>query len=226
LGIEWCVAGAVAANAYRDPRATTDLDLIVHIPAADFARVRETIEHDGWQVVRLSPSTAYPDIVRLRHERFFPTDLLLTRHMFLRVSTQSRADGSVLKHFQIAESTWNRARQRSETRIIYNCGRAEDPVTVEKLRGLARSIIRRCSPEEIAAGSPAWRLIDAWPYGPTYVLEKSWERLGVVPVLKKAQKGRRFGFSIERALFAMIANRCCAPSSKLYCWGSSGCPRT
>jgi len=138
--------------------------------------------------------------------------------MFLRVSTQRRANGAVVKHFQIAESTWNRARQRAETRIIYNCGRADDPVTVEQLRGLARSIVRRCSPEEIAAGSPEFRLIDAWPYGPTYVLEQIWARLGMAEVLRQAQRGRRFGFSLERALFALIANRCCAPASKLYCW--------
>ena len=138
--------------------------------------------------------------------------------MFLRTSTQRRADGSVVTHLQIAESTWNRTRQRSETRIIHNCGRADDPTTIEKLRRLARSIARRCSPEELAASDPAFRLIDAWPYGPTYVLEQIWARLGVARVLQKAQKGRRFGFALERALFAMVANRCCVPVSKLACW--------
>jgi len=138
--------------------------------------------------------------------------------MFLRVSTQRRADGSVIKHLQIAESSWNRNKKRSETRIIHNCGRAADSDTVERLRRLARSIMRRCLPEEIVSDDPAFRLIDAWPYGPTYIVEQIWERLGIAEVLAKAQKGRRFGFSIERALFAMVANRCCAPSSKLYCW--------
>jgi len=138
--------------------------------------------------------------------------------MYLRISTQRRADGSVVKHLQIVESSWNRAKQRSQTQIIHNCGRAEDAKTIEELRRLARSIVRRCSPEEIAASDHEFQLIDAWPYGPTYVLEKVWEELGVAGVLKRAQKGRRFGFSIERALFAMIANRCCAPASKLYCW--------
>jgi hypothetical protein len=138
--------------------------------------------------------------------------------MFLRVSTQRLANGSVIKHLQIAESSWNRNKKRSETRIIHNCGRADDSDTVERLRRLARSIMRRCSPEEIVCDDPAFRLIDAWPYGPTYIVEQIWERLGIAKVLAKAQKGRRFGFSIERALFAMVANRCCAPSSKLYCW--------
>jgi len=94
--------------------------------------------------------------------------------------------------------------------------------TIEKLRRLARSIVRRCSPEQIAAGDHEFQLIDAWPYGPTYVLERVWEELGVGSVLERAQRGRRFGFSLERALFAMVANRCCAPSSKLYCWEQTG----
>ena len=29
---------------------------------------------------------------------------------------------------------------------------------------------------------------------------------------------RKFDFPVERALFAMVANRACAPSSKLYCY--------
>jgi transposase len=137
--------------------------------------------------------------------------------MFLRVSTQRRVDGSVIKHLQIAESSWNRAKKRADTRIIHNCGRSDDPEAVERLRRLARSIIRRCSPEEIVADDPAFRLLDAWPFGPAYVLEKIWQRLGIGEVLARVQKEHRFGFSLERALFAMVANRCCAPSSKLYC---------
>jgi len=138
--------------------------------------------------------------------------------MFLRVSTQRRVDGTVIKHLQIAESSWNRAKKRSETRILHNCGRCDDPATVERLRRLAQSISRRCSLDEITAEGEGFQLLDAWPFGPTYVVEKIWERLGIGEVLAKAQKGRRFGFSLERALFAMVANRCCAPSSKLYCW--------
>jgi hypothetical protein len=138
--------------------------------------------------------------------------------MYLRISTQRRADGSMVKHLQIVESSWDRAKQRSKTQIIHNCGRAEDANTIEKLRRLARSIVRRCSPEEIAGSDGEFQLVDAWPYGPTYALERVWEELGVAGVLKRAQKGRRFGFNLERALFAMIANRCCAPASKLYCW--------
>lgn len=77
--LEWCVAGAVAANAYRPPRDTTDLDLVVHIPAERYPAIAKALNVDGWRTVRLSPQSDYPDIVRLDHDTFFPTDLLLVK---------------------------------------------------------------------------------------------------------------------------------------------------
>src|SRR5215469_9198743 len=88
----------------------------------------------------------------------------------------------------------------------------------ERLRRLARSILRRCAPEEIVADNPAWRLVEAYSYGDLYVLEQLWRRLGVGEVIGEVLGKRRFEFDVERALFAMVANRALAPSSKLYCY--------
>ncbi len=73
-------------------------------------------------------------------------------------------------------------------------------------------------PEEIVAQEPSWRLIDAWPYGELYVLEQLWRRLGIAEAIGEVLGRRKFDFPVERALFAMVANRACAPSSKLYCF--------
>ena len=138
--------------------------------------------------------------------------------MYLRESRQKRADGSVLTHLQLAENLWDPDRQRSQVKIIYNCGRAEDAETTERLRRLAHSILRRCAPEEIVADNPAWQLVQAYSYGDLYVLEQLWRRLGVDEVIAEVLGRRRFGFDVERALFAMVANRALAPCSKLYCY--------
>jgi transposase len=138
--------------------------------------------------------------------------------MFLRKSKQRRSDGSVLTHLQIAESVWNTDKKRSQTKIIFNCGRADSEEVVERLRRLARSILRRYSPEEIIAEHPNWRVVDAWSFGDIYVLEKLWERLGIADVIREKSDERKFGFDLERALFSLVANRICAPSSKLYCY--------
>ena len=138
--------------------------------------------------------------------------------MYLRETRQKRADGSFVTHLQLAESVWNPKKKRSEVRIVHNCGRAEDPKTAERLRTLARSILKKCDPEEIGQHSSQWRLVDAWPYGPLYVLEGLWQRLGIADIIADQLQGRKLDFPVERVLFAMVANRACAPCSKLYCY--------
>lgn len=139
--------------------------------------------------------------------------------MYLRESKQRRADGSTVAYLQLAENVWDPEQRRSQARILCNCGRCDDPDVTERLRRLARSILRRCSTEEIVgAGGGEWRLVCAWPYGDVYVLEALWQRLGIAEVIRSQAGARRLGFDVERALFAMVANRTCAPCSKLYCW--------
>lgn len=138
--------------------------------------------------------------------------------MYLRQTRQTRADGSTLTHLQIAENVWDPDKKRSRPQILFNCGRADDPAVAERLRRLARSILRRCSPEEIVAENPSWRLVDAWPYGDLYVLEQLWRRVGFDAVIEEVRAQSKISFAVERALFAMVANRACAPSSKLNCF--------
>jgi hypothetical protein len=139
--------------------------------------------------------------------------------MYLRESKQKRADGQIITHLQFAESVWNKARQRADTNIVYNFGRADDPQVRERLRALARNILRRVAPEEIVAARPDWTLRDAWPYGDLYALERLWAQIGMperLPALTRDDTRR--SLPVERACFAMVANRCLAPASKLYCY--------
>jgi hypothetical protein len=138
-------------------------------------------------------------------------------HMYLRETRQKRADGSLVTHLQLAESVWNPHKKRSEGRILHTCGRAEEPETAERLRPLARRILKRCDPEAIVQHSAPWRVVDAWPYGPLYVLEALWQRLGRASIIADQRTGRKLDFAVARALFAMVANRACAPCSKLSC---------
>jgi hypothetical protein len=66
--------------------------------------------------------------------------------------------------------------------------------------------------------SPQWRLLDAWPYGALYVLEAIWQRVGIAEIIAQQLIGRKIDFAVERALFAMVATRACAPCSKLSCY--------
>jgi hypothetical protein len=138
--------------------------------------------------------------------------------MFLREAKRKNKDGSTVSYLQLAVSEWDPQRRRGVNRIIYSFGRTDDPAVRERLRRLTRSIQSRCSPEEIVADSPDWQVVDAWPYGPVYVLEALWQQLGLAEIIRRHAAQSRLGFDVERALFAMVANRAVAPCSKLYCW--------
>jgi len=138
--------------------------------------------------------------------------------MYLRSSTQKRADGSTVTHYQLAESVWNPDKRRSEPRIVHSFGRVDDPTVVEQLRRLARSILRRIAPEDLLTQLPDWKLVDAWPFGDIWVLEQLWQRLGIAAAITSRSQEGNTSFPVERALFAMVANRAVAPSSKLYCY--------
>ena len=85
--------------------------------------------------------------------------------MFLRESRHRRAGGEIVVYLQLVESTWNPETKRAQTRVVYNCGRAGDETTTRKLRELAKNILARVSPEELARAGENWKLIDAWPFG-------------------------------------------------------------
>jgi len=138
--------------------------------------------------------------------------------MFLRATTRKNADGTAIRYLQLAESQWNPEKQRSETKVVYSFGRADHPETETRLRQLARSILKRCSPEELVEANKDWRLIDTWPYGDLYALEQLWKRLHIPETIEELTAGRKFEFDLERALFALVANRCLAPASKLYAY--------
>ena len=146
--------------------------------------------------------------------------------MFLRESRHRRASGEIVVYLQLVESTWNPETKRAQTRVVYNCGRAGDETTTRKLRELAKNILARVSPEELARAGENWKLIDAWPFGDLYVLEQLWARLGMPALLPEQTRDTVSKYvradmkrvPIERACFAMVANRACAPASKLYCY--------
>jgi hypothetical protein len=138
--------------------------------------------------------------------------------MFIRISRQKRVDGSVVEHYQLVESVWNPTKGRPDTKLVHNVGRLDDPRTADQLLRLARGILKRCAPEELVAGRPGWRLVDAWPLGDLHVVEQVWQRLGLDKIITRHAQTRSFDFPLERALFAMVANRACAPASKLRCF--------
>jgi hypothetical protein len=136
--------------------------------------------------------------------------------MYLRTTRRRNADGSVVEYHQLAENVWDVNKGCSVARVVYSFGRA-DQLDREALQRLARSILRIFSSEEALAAEPDVKVIEAWPYGGLHVLDSLWHQLGIDQVLNTQAVRHQVRQPVERALFAMVANRALRPYSKLYC---------
>jgi hypothetical protein len=56
---------------------------VVQIPHRNTS-IAAALTDAGWRTTRVSPDGDYPDVVRLAHDRFFPTDLLLSKTAYQR----------------------------------------------------------------------------------------------------------------------------------------------
>jgi len=138
--------------------------------------------------------------------------------MYLRTTKRHNADGSTVEYYQLAENIWDSRRGCAVAKVVHNFGRS-DQVEPASMRRLAKSIVRvfpdAASPPPDA---PDVLLRQAWPYGGVYVLESLWQELGVPEVLSQCARSAGKTQPVERALFALVANRALSPCSKLHCW--------
>jgi transposase len=144
--------------------------------------------------------------------------------MYLRTTRQRRKHGFDAIYYQLAENYYRKDKRRSETRIIYNFGRA-DQVDPEALRRLAQSILRVTNDDRIdlpARKFPPEVGIDdiehVYTYGVLYAAHALWEELGIGPLLRNLMEQHGCAAPHDTALFALTANRLARPASKLACY--------
>lgn len=150
--------------------------------------------------------------------------------MYLRVTRRKNRDGSAVTYYQLAHNVWDAETRQSRPQIMCSLGRADEVERSELVR-LCESIARVCDVDVIdrlaegqdraaaEAGLPRGvEFVRARGLGVVQVVEALWERLGVGPRLRAIAKRAGCTVAYERALLAMVANRLCAPASKLGVW--------
>jgi Transposase DDE domain len=139
--------------------------------------------------------------------------------MFVRTSSRRNKDGSKVSYLQLAHNEWDPATQTSKMRVLYNFGRAEqvDRAGIERLIGsLQRVVGSPTLPDQGVADAEGLSFTESRPLGGAWVLDGLWGRLGIgTAITKLLGTSRRDAQLTERALFALVANRALAPSSKL-----------
>ena len=135
--------------------------------------------------------------------------------MYLRSTPRRNKDGSEVRYLQLAHNVWDPAAKRSKVQVVYNFGR-EDHANREALQRLVASVTRFLDPgAALAAAAEGLEFTESRPVGGAWALDALWFRLGIGPAMRTLLKGRRLDDSAERVLFALVANRALAPSSKL-----------
>jgi hypothetical protein len=137
--------------------------------------------------------------------------------VYLRETKRRNKDGSTVSYLQLAHNERHPVTGSPVAKVIHNFGRA-DQVDREALARLVSSISRFLEPTEaIAAVSGAdVEVVDSRRFGGAFALRALWERLGIQEALLTIGEGRRLDADlVEQVLFALVANRCLEPSSKL-----------
>jgi hypothetical protein len=121
----------------------------------------------------------------------------------------------VVRYLQLAHNVWDPTAKRSRVQVVYNFGR-EDQTNRAALQRLVASVTRFLDPDQaLAAAAEGLEFIESRPLGGTWALDGLWKSLRIDTAMKRLLKGRRLDASAERVLFALVANRALAPSSKL-----------
>lgn len=137
--------------------------------------------------------------------------------MYLRTIKRKNKDGSVVEYVQLANNVWNKEKGFAQAQVIHSFGRS-DQLDIDALKRLIKSVSRFLGPEDairLERKSDDLKFIGSRPAGGAYLLKALWQRLNIDDCLKTALDRRSFTAPVAEALFAMVANRALAPSSKL-----------
>jgi Transposase DDE domain len=135
--------------------------------------------------------------------------------MFVRVATRRNKDGSAVRYVQLVQNEWDPAARSSRMRVVHSFGR-EDQLDRAAVERLAMSLGRLLGQGERTAGAaPELAYAGSVAFGGTYLLDQLWQQLGIGQVMTAMLGRTRRDAATERVLFALVANRALAPSSKL-----------
>ena len=138
--------------------------------------------------------------------------------MYLRETKRRNTDGSSVSYLALAQNERDPQTGVPRARIIHRFGRA-DGVDRDGLARLVRSISRFLDPAEAVAATASGEvsIIESRAMGSAWLADRLWERLEIGKAIIKCAGGRRRAAErVERAIFAMVANRLSVkPLSKL-----------
>jgi hypothetical protein len=127
-----------------------------------------------------------------------------------------------VSYLQLAHNEWDPAAKTARTKVLYSFGRADqlDRVAIERLITALTRVVGvesgASGPDRArVVGVPGLEFVESRPLGGAWLLDGLWHQLGIDTLLRRLAAGTRRDPIVERVLFALVANRALAPSSKL-----------
>lgn len=137
--------------------------------------------------------------------------------MYVRTISRTNKDGSVVEYVQLAHNSRHPDKGYSKADVIYSFGR-RDQLDIEAIQRLVKSLCRFLEPGHalrLQSGDSGLKFLGSKPAGGAHLLRELWKRLNLHKCLERALSGRAYTAPVAEAVFAMVANRALAPSSKL-----------
>lgn len=134
--------------------------------------------------------------------------------MYLREVVSKRKNKPDVAYVQLVEGQRDPETGKVKTRIVHSFGRKDqlDYEPIERLVGRLNSYL---PPEKQTSSEGEFEVTDTWQLGGTHLLDGLWRELELDQFFEQALADRSFATDIERALFALVAQRALAPDSKL-----------
>jgi transposase len=139
--------------------------------------------------------------------------------MYLRKISRKNRDGSTVTYLQLAHNQRDPLSGVVKAQVLHSFGRA-DELDADALRRLAHSLLRYADPASLerlraeeASGAAGLQVVSSRRYGGLHALQCLWEALSLPRILASVVPGAPPWF--EHAVFAIVANRALAPTSKL-----------
>jgi Transposase DDE domain len=108
-----------------------------------------------------------------------------------------------------------RVNGRLVQRVLHRLGRLDQLQASGQLEGLVKSLGRFSEKLLVLDAHARGESVPTQTVtvGPALIFERVWRECGIADVVAEQLAGRRFGFSVERAIFLTVLHRLCAPGS-------------
>jgi hypothetical protein len=109
------------------------------------------------------------------------------------------------QYLQLVENRWEKGQTRQ--RVIATLGRLDQMAEKGEVESLIRSLSRFSEKALLVLSDRSTVSASAKKIGPALIFERLWKELGIGFIVSSLSSSRKFGFSVERALFLTVLHR-------------------